>query len=405
MRLPETVAAELETAATALARLAPHPAGTEAWRRYTEQFAARWGDGAEVGLEQLVDPDNGLGLPGGFGSVAEPPRPMSRRGRLLLELAGTAAVERRQTVILSETLLEELEAAADQPPTTLAPHFEVCAQVQARSLPALDQGNFRVRVHTVSRAAGTMTGRFRHLFPQAPADQATLPTVDPVAELAQLSFHPSRVEADLLTRTPQVLPELVSVGEFRGSDDKVLFPADLVVGLRGSHLYLAVAATGQRLELLAPTAINFVWNNYTPPLVRFLAEISRAATPQVTWFDWGAAWTLPFTPALHYRRSILVAARWQLRARTLPGRSARLEEWGEHLHAWRCRAGVPERVLLAMDDQRLPLNLTREMDLDVLRTHLGGSPVTVLYDAPPPDADGWIGGRAHSIVVSVRAGR
>ncbi|MEU4229632.1 lantibiotic dehydratase family protein [Nonomuraea sp. NPDC026600] len=403
VRLPETVAIEMETAATALARLATYPAGTGAWRRYIEQFAARWGEGAEVGLEQLVDPDNGLGLPDGFDSVSEPPRPMSRRDRLLLELAGTAAVEGRRTVILSETLLEELEDAAGEPPTVLAPHFEVCAEVQACSLPALDRGDFRVRVHTVSRAAGTMTGRFGHLFPQTAAAQAALPTVDPVAELAQLSFHPSRVEADLLTRTPQVLPELVSVGEFRGSDDTVLFPSDLVVGLRGSHLYLAVAATGERLELLAPTAINFVWNNFTPPLVRFLAEISRAATPQVTWFDWGAAWTLPFTPALHYRRSILVAARWQLRARMLPGRTARLEEWAELLHAWRGRAGVPDRVLLAMDDQRLLLDLTGDMDLDLLRTHLGGSPVAVLYDAPPPDADGWIGGRAHSIVVAVRA--
>ncbi|GGK82027.1 hypothetical protein Sme01_62470 [Sphaerisporangium melleum] len=404
VRLPETVAIEMETAATVLARLAPYPAGTRAWRRYIERFSARWGEGAEVGLEQLVDPDNGLGLPDGFGSVSEPPRPMSRRDRLLLDLAGTAAVEGRRTVILSETLIEELEAAGE-PPTCLAPHFELCAEVQAGSLPALDRGDFRVRVHTVSRAAGTMTGRFQHLFPDTADRHTALPTVDPVAIPAQLSFHPSRVEADLLTRTPQVLPKLVSVGEFRGGDTTVILPSDLVVGLRGSHLYLAVAATGERLEPLTPTAINFVWNNFTPPLVRFLAEISRAATPQVTWFDWGAAWTLPFTPALHYRRSIVVAARWQLRARTLPARTACLDEWAEQLHAWRGRAGVPDRVLLAMDDQRLLLNLTREMDLDLLRTHLCGSSVAVLYDAPPPDANGWIGGRAHSIVVAVRAGR
>ncbi|MFC4010233.1 lantibiotic dehydratase family protein [Nonomuraea purpurea] len=403
--LPNAVAVEMETAATVLARLATSPAGTGAWRRYVEQFAARWGEGAEVGLEQLVDPDNGLGLPDGFGSVSEPPRPMSRRDRLLLELAGNAATEGRRTAVLSETLIEELEAAAGEPPTVLAPHFEVCAQVQARSLPALDQGDFRVRVHTVSRAAGTMTGRFLHLLPQTASGHATLPTVDPVAALAQLSFHPSRIEADLLTRTPQVLPRLVSVGEFRGGDNTVLFPSDLVVGLRGSHLYLAVAATGERLELLTTTAINFVWNNFTPPLVRFLAEISRAATPQVTWFDWGAAWTLPFTPALHYRRSILLATRWQLRARTLPGRTASLDEWAMRLHAWRDRAGVPDRVLLAMDDQHLLLDLTQNMDMDLLRTRLGSSPVAVLYDAPPPDADGWIGGRAHSIVVAVRASR
>ena len=405
VRLPEMVAVEMETAATVLARLAPCPTGTQAWRRYTERFAERFGEGAEVGLEQLTDPEQGLGLPESFGSVSEPPRPMSRRDRLLLELAGAAAVEGRRTLVLSEAMVEELEAATGRQPAVLAPHFELCAQVQAPSLSALDSGNFRVRVHTVSRAAGTMTGRFWHLLPEAFAGSSDLPTVDPAAKLAQLSFHPSRIEADLLTRAPQILPRLVSVGEFRSSGEKALFPSDLVVGLRDGHLYLAVAAAGERLELLTPTAINFVWNNFTPPLVRFLAEVSRAATPQVTWFDWGAAWTLPFTPALHYRRSILVAARWQLRARTLPGRTAPLEVWAEQLHAWRGRAGVPDRVLLAVDDQQLLLDLTCGMDLDLLRSHLSGSPIAVLYDAPPPDADDWIGGRSHSIVLPLRSHR
>jgi class I lanthipeptide synthase len=185
----------------------------------------------------------------------------------------------------------------------------------------------------------------------------------------------------------------------------VLFPSDLAVGIRGGRLYLAEAATGTHLELLAPTAINFLWNNYTPPLARFLAEISRASAPQVTWFDWGAGWTLPFTPALHYRRSILVPARWKLRAQDLPDRTAPLDEWAGKLHAWMVRFGVPERVLLAEDDQQLPLDLRQDMHLDLLRTHLAASPtgVAVLHDAPPPDADGWIGGRAHSIVVPLRA--
>ncbi|MFI6180558.1 lantibiotic dehydratase family protein [Nonomuraea sp. NPDC051191] len=404
VRLPETVAAEVETAATVLARLATHPAGTPAWRRYAERFVDRFGEGTEVPVEQLTDPERGLGLPDGFGLLSEPPRPMSRRDRLLLDLAGTAAVEGKQAVILSEALVEELEAAAAEPFGNIAPapHFEVCAQVQARTAAALDAGDFRLRVHTVSRAAGSMSGRFWHLVPDLAAGYAALPTVAPGATLAQLSFHPTRAEADLLTRAPRVLPKLVSVGEYRCGED-VLFPRDLSVGFRDGHLYLAVAATGERLELLAPTAINFLWNNYTPPLVRFLAEISRAATTQVTWFDWGAAWTLPYTPALHYRRTILVAARWQLHARKLPGRTAHLDEWAEHLHAWRVRSGVPERILLALDDQHLPLDLTREMDVDLLRAHLSGNPVAVLFEAPPPDADGWLGGRAHSIVVSVES--
>ena len=405
VRLPEAVGVEVETAATVLSRLTRHREGIPAWCDYIERFAERWGEDVEISLEKLVDPDRGLGLPAGFGSVSEPPRTMTRRDRLLLELAGSAAVEGRREVKVSGAMIEELEAATGPPPTRPAPHFEVCAQVQSRSRKALARGGFRLRVQTVSRAAGSMTGRFWHLVPEIAGYPADLPTVTPGAKPVQMSFHPCRSDADLLTRAPQALPDVLSVGEFRGSDETVLCPADLVVGLSGGHLYLAVAATGQRIEPVAPTAINFVWNNYTPPIARFLAELSRARTPQVTWFDWGAAFTLPFTPALRYRRSILTAARWLLRPAALPDQQKSAAQWADALHSWRQRAGVPERVLLAADDQHLPLDLNREMDLDLLRTHLRTSPVAVLHDAPPDDANGWIDGRAHSIVVPVRSHR
>lgn len=403
VRLPLPVLTEAESAATVLTRLATHPTGTPVWRRYAEQFADRYGEGVDVPMEVATDPERGLGLPEGFGGVSAPPRPMTLRDRLLLELAGAAALDGRRPVVLSGAMIEELEAAAGKP-EIIPPHLELCTQVQSSSIQALDRGDFRLRVSAVSRAAGTMTGRFWHLYPDAGAAYARLPTVHPGAELGQLSFHAGRVSADLLTRAPQVLPKLVSVGEARHPGKGVLFPSDLAVAVRDGRLYLTEAATGTRLELLAPTAINFLWNNCTPPLARFLAEISRAAAPQVTWFDWGAAWTLPFTPALHYRRSILVPARWKLKARDLPGRSATLDEWACCLHAWRSRTGLPERVLLSQDDQQLPLDLRQDMQLDLLRAHLTASPIgaAVLYEAPSPDADGWIGGRAHSIVVPMR---
>lgn len=404
VRLPTAIVTEAETAATVLTRLAAYPAGTPQWQRYAEKFADHYGEGAEVPLEQVTDPQKGVGLPEGFGEVSQPPRPMTLRDRLLLELATTAAVEGRRAVVLSEPVIERLEAAADTP-SLIPPHLELCAQVQAGSTQAVDRGDFRLRVSTVSRAAGSMTGRFWHLMADVGPRCASLPTVEPGAEPVQLSFHSARTSGDLLTRAPQVLPRLVSVGEFRHRTPGVLFPSDLTVGLSEGRLYLAEAATGARLELFAPTAINFQWNNYTPALVRFVAEISRAGAPQVTWFDWGAAWTLPFTPALHYRRSVLVPARWKLHARDLPGRAATPREWAERLHDWMRRFTVPDRVVLVEDDQQLPLDLRQDLHRDLLRSHLaaGRTGVAIVQEAPPPDADGWLGGRANSLVLPLEA--
>jgi hypothetical protein len=401
VQLPKEVLTEAGTAATILARLATHPNGTPTWRGWIEQFSERYGQNVPVPVETATDPERGVGFPDGFVTASEPPRPMSRRDRILLELASTAAAEGTNTVALTGAVIEELEAAAGEKPRHHAPHLELAAQVQAASAQALDRGGFRLRVLTVSRSAGSMTGRFWHLFPGTETTYTGLPTVDEEAELAQLSFHAGRVPADLLTRAPQALPRIVSVGEFRPPGEHVLFPRDLAVKVTDSRPQLVEIATGTPLELLAPTAINFLWNNYTPPMARFLGEISRAASPQVTWFDWGAAWTLPFTPALTYRRTILTAARWKIRSRALPARSATLREWASQLHALRVRLRVPERVLLAEDDQQLPLNLTQDVDLDLLRAHLDAHPlgIATLHDAPPPDSDGWIGGRAHSLVI------
>ncbi|MFD4022346.1 lantibiotic dehydratase family protein [Streptomyces sp. NPDC058576] len=401
VRLPEQVLAELETAGTVLARLATHPAGTPTWQRWIQRFTELYGENTMVPVDVATDPDRGVGFPAGFLTASEPPRAMSRRDRLLLELGGTAAAEGSRAVALTGAMIEELEAAASKRPRDLAPHLELATQVHASSVSALNRGDFRLRVLTVSRSAGSMTGRFWHLLPGTEAAYANLPTVDPEAELAHLSFHAGRVPADLLTRAPQALPRVVSVGEFRRPDPHVLFPRDLSVTVADGRPQLVETATGKPLELLAPTAINFLWNNYTPPMARFLGEVSRAASPQVTWFDWGAAWALPFTPALTYRRTILSAARWKIRSRILPDRTAPLQQWADQLHSWRDRFRVPEQVLLAEDDQHLTLDLSRDVDLDLLRAHLDASPVGIatLHDAPPLDADGWIGGRAHSIVV------
>jgi hypothetical protein len=94
-----------------------------------------------------------------------------------------------------------------------------------------------------------------------------------------------------------------------------------------------------------------------------------------------------------------------VRGRDLPGRAATLDEWAARLHAWMGRFGVPDCVLLVEDDQRLPLDLCQVRHVDLLRAHLDASltGVAQLHDAPPPDADGWPGGRAHSIVVPLRA--
>jgi hypothetical protein len=402
--LPEAVAVEMELAASALARLAVHPLGTPAWRDYTARFADRYSHAALVGVMELTDPDVGLGLPAGFlHSGSEPAPPLTDRDRKLLAVAGQAAIEGARHIKLSEPVLRELEDASG-PARLLPPHLELHAQVIAGSVEALDRGDFRVRVLTASRAAGTMSGRFLHLLDADDQRRMTqafagLPTLDPDASMAQLSFPPSRTDADAVARCAPILPLTISLGEHRRRGDTVFTADDLVVGLADGRLFLATRADNRALEPLTPTALNFRTAVNTPPLARFIAEISRSGCAQATGFDWGAALALPFTPALHLGRSILIPARWRLRADELPGPTESFGTWTAKLREWRGRRGMPERVMLTEADQHLLLDVGLDGHADQLRTHLAKAGRAVLIDAPPADGNGWFDGRAHSLVV------
>lgn len=402
--LPASVGSVMEAAASALTRLATHPLGTPAWRDYVERFAARYGEDVVVGLTNLTDRDTGLGYPGGFlTSDSEPAPSLSARDRKLLALAGGAGMDGLRSIDLSESVIADLERATGRARWN-PPHVELCAQLLAPSLEALARGDFRVRVLTISRGAGTMTGRFLHLLderdvPRMSKVYAALPTVEPTALQVQLSFSSSRTSADPLTRSAWILPQVVSLGEHRGHAGEVIGLEDLAVRLTSGRLHLIQRSTGRVVEAFTPTALNFRMAVHTPPLARFLAEISRAGCAQPTGFDWGAAGALPFTPALHLGRSILIPARWRLAADELPRRGEPRGRWMERLHAWRERRGVPQRVMLAEGDQHLLVDLEQDAHTDLLRTHLDNASHAALIDAPPIDGNGWIDGRVHSLVV------
>ncbi|MGQ0775402.1 MAG: lantibiotic dehydratase [Pseudonocardiales bacterium] len=406
--LPDAVAREAEAAATVLARLASHPHGTAAWREYAERFRRRYG-AALVPVAELTDPVMGLGYPAGYpGSGPERSARRTVRDERLLAYAQLAALDGATEVVLTEAMVHELETGQDLAPIRIPPHLEVCVQLHAVSTGALALGEFTARVLGVSRAAGTMTGRFLHLLDAA--DQARmvevyagLPTVDGAGVAVQLSFPPLRSCADHVTRTQRILPSVISLGEYPDPALDLILLEDLAVGCEDDRLYLASLATGRVLEAMVPTSLNYRTAAQTPPLARFLAEIARSDTAQVTGFDWGAATAAPFLPALRYGRTVLIPARWKLTAAELPTASASAAQWSRQLHTWRCRRRVPARVLLAEGDQQLLLDLDNDAPLDLLRTHLGRAGRAVLIEAPSPEDYGWIGGRAHSLVVPLAA--
>ena len=403
--LPEAVAREIERAALVLTRLSIRPYGTAAWNEYHQRFYERYGIGTMVPLAEVVA-DSGTGYPDGYpGASANARRPrVSARDDALVRLAQTAALDGRDEVILTHEQIEALDLGPDEP--RLPPHLEIGVRVHAASLEELQRGQFRVEVVSVSRGAGVSTGRFLSVLSSADrealaAELADLPAADGNTMPAQLSFPPLLSESAHVTRSPQVLPTVISLQEHRAPQDTVLTPEDLAVGCDGRRMYLAVPERGHRVEAVGMHALNL--RTHTPPLVRFLTELSRAQCAQVTVFDWGAAAAMPFLPRLRYGRTVLAPARWRLEASELPGHARPRAEWDAALSDWRARRRLPRRVHLVEDDRRLFLDLDEAGHRALLRRHLDHSRLAVLVEAPEPEAYGWCGGRAHEVVVPLKA--
>ncbi|MCF2531152.1 lantibiotic dehydratase [Yinghuangia soli] len=402
LTLPQSVAREVERAATLLARLTPYPFGTAAWQEWHNRFFERYGVGSVVPVQDAIDPDVGLGFPAGYLDTDSPrPPSLSDRDRRLLSMAQSAALDGAREVVLDDALLGELIDDQATARMQLAQHLELRFHVSAASQEAVDRGDFQIEVVSASRGIGTTTGRFLGLLDPADHEMAAvlddLPTADPGTLPVQLCFPPLARKDGHVIRVPELLRAVISLGEHRAPADDVIPIDDLAVGCDRRRLFLASIARGCRVEATTLHALDL--RAHTPPLARFLADIGRAQTAVVAAFDWGAAARLPFLPRLRQGRIVVSAARWRLDATDLPGPEAAWRDWHQAIHAWRERRRLPRCVLLAEGDQQLRLDLDIDAHLVLLRTALDRTGHAFLVEAGTSDARGWFAGHAHEIVA------
>lgn len=401
LTLPHAVAEEVERAAGALARLSAAPYGPAAWKAHHMRFYERFGIGTMVPVADVVA-DSGIGYPDSYGADADPERRprLSDRDLGLLRLAQRAALDGQVEVVVDQALLDALDTGPDRP--RLPPHLEVGVRIHASDMAALDSGAFELEVVSVSRGAGVTSGRFLSVLEGAGRDAlcaelADLPTSDQDTIPVQLSYPPLAPESAHVTRTPHVLPVVVSLGEHRSPSKGTLGVEDLSVGCDGTRMYLAAPALGVRVEPVGMHALN-LHGHHAPPLARFLSEVSRSQYTQVTNLDWGAAAGLPFLPRLRYGRTVLSPARWRLELGDLtdtePG-------WDGAFAAWRERYRLPRHVHLTEADRRLALDLDEPGHRGLLRLHLERGKPTVLTEARRKS--GWCGDRTHEVVVPLKA--
>ncbi len=403
VRVPEQVTREAADAAGVLCRLSPSPGGHRAWADYHARFLDRYGSGALVPVLDLVA-DSGLGFPAGFlGSARElPPRAVTRRDVTLLAMVQRAMAAGQDEIALTDDVIESLAPGDAGQPVLVAARTEIAVEVRAASLDALRTGRFTLLVTGTPRPASSMIGRHLHLLDPVGRDllAASYTACDPGAVPAQLSFVPRKRRNENVARTARYLPVVIPVGEHPGDADGLIHVADLAVTADDTGFRLLALSTGQQVEPRVTHALEA--SLHTPPLARFLAEVTTARCAVYTGFDFGTASRLPYLPRVRYRRTILSPARWLLSAADLPARKAGTTEWEKAFAVWRERWKVPRHVALFSQGRRQPADLTRPAHLSLLRARLHHASEIELRECTAPDDLGWIG-RAHELVIPLTA--
>ncbi len=401
LQLPKSVASDLAVAAGVLTRLGQEPLGPAAWADYHRRFVERYGVGSVVPLLDVLDDASGLGYPAGYpGSVLPAPAPtVSDRDWRLLALAWEALAG-GGPVELTDARVEQVTDGDLFDPRFLQPHGEVAAKIHARSVEALNAGDYELAV-SPARAAGTLSARFQSSTGDAAMARAyrSVPVLHEGATAVQLSCPPRFVRGQNVARLPQFLPEVLALGEPPSEGRRGLGPGDLALTATGRGLLLVEAATGRIIDPQIFHALTL--DRQMPPLARFLAHLPRAFAASLAAFEFGpAAGALPHLPEVRYGRIILAPERWRLHTADLPGPDAPAADWSADLGRWRQRHRCAELVELADGDMTLRLDLTVPAHRTILREHVADTGVATLNRAVPGESLDWIG-HAHEIVAPV----
>ncbi|MGH3921616.1 MAG: lantibiotic dehydratase family protein [Pseudonocardiaceae bacterium] len=284
MVLPPQVATEAVSAAEALLRLARYPTGNPGWREYHGRFVSRYGSGAVVPVEQLVDPTAGLGFPRHYSQQGRPvpAAGMSRRDERLRRLAQQAALDSAREIVLDDDDIDAL-AVSGRDAVRSAPHVDLCVEIRAPTATALAEGAFMLAVTGIGPTAIATTGRFLDVVSNADRQRMVtlygrLPVGVEGALPAQLSFPPNHPRVQNVVRAPLVLPHVISLGEHRAGVRGRIPVQDLAVTADNDRLYVVSLS---RRRVVEPVLTHAAARHTMPALARLLCEIPRATSAAV----------------------------------------------------------------------------------------------------------------------------
>lgn len=385
--VPASLVDEAARAASALWRVSDQPAPLSEW---CKRFAQRYGPDRLVPLLEATDAATGLGVgladietrdhltPGHAGGAIDEAAASSRRrlGALATLVAQALAHGQTEVIVDGAALAEMSHGHASRPPRTA----EIGVRVIASSRQDLAAGRTRLAVvPPASNDAGCTIGRFVRLLPTSWPGE---PGSDGTPLIAEIVTQP-RVPSGAGLAPPTGLTRWrIPVGVPAREHDLGL--ADLYLVFDGRQLWCWSARHDRPV---IPVLYSRLAPHLLPPIARFLQLLGNAGCRPLNAWSWGPLALGPFQPRVRYGPTILTPARWVLPP-ALTETAADRARWDIALGSWQATTvPAPPAVVVTDDgDRRLPLDLRRDDDRELLRRYTRRGLIAVCEPPGGPDA-------------------
>lgn len=399
-KLPAAVIEKAEKASELLLRLSSVPAGYWHVTEFLREFTERYGTNVKVPLLEVLSEFSGLGPLAGYGHPARSwpwhpyalQQPPDGRDQHLLRIATSAIRDSVHSYELTEYDIEQL--TIDPQWQTSAPKtMEIFCSIAAENASRIDSGEFTLVVSPIGgkSPAGQAIGRF-----VGGLQESALSYLDGLEQFegnddsviqAEAVYTPPDTDiAGALQRRHPYDYEIIVDGTRPSVDaSHCILPADIDVSVdaRGNiKLY-----SGSHGRQVVPRNTHRVSSALAPNVARFLSDIVDHRQSKPRSFDWGAAACLDFTPRLHWQGIVLAPASWQFRL----ANELAFDAFEVMFRDWCTKWRVPARVLHAVSDNRLVLDLTCSWSLHYLFRQLNKLHGSIVLQELLPSSDQlWI---------------
>ncbi len=379
--LPEQVGTDIARLAEVLVQIGAPRSRFGHLVAYEHAFVERFGAMAEVPLLELLGAERGLGAPPTY-SVPPPLTSFHQvesdanraRESVVAELLTTALAAGESEIRLTEQSLRRLAQTVDRTETEPPVSMDLFVSL-APPAPAAEDERIRVIFRDNLADGGRSLSRF--VAQLDVADRRAVGAIFeaearsfPEARTVQLSYFSPLARGANVTRTDVMADLEIAVNCLPNlPEDRQVRLDEILVGATGTGFYLRWARTGERIRVIQPHMLN---QSMAPNPLRFVLEASADGIAPLNIFDWGPHAGLPYLPRVSYENLVLSVASWRVTTQDFSeGALSHVAPFAPELAQLRLRRGLPRRVYLAQNDNRLLLDLEDPQDADILRDSLG----------------------------------